>query len=402
MHRPQPVFTPVFRAASRPRRAGVAAAFALLALAFLLFALPALAQTPGQAPSTPAPQKPAAPGEAGGPGGDVGPIAIPKKKEEAPAPPPRRTTSDKAPDYTITTNVPLVNLDVQVVTKAGQFIPGLKAANFRIYEDGVEQKVSNFSTAEAPITAVLLVEFANTNYQFMYDALNASYSFANTLKKDDWIAVVAFDMRPEILADFTQDKGSVMAALNRLRIPGFSETCVFDALYDTLDRVDGIEGRKYIILVATGYDSFSKITYDKILKKVQATPNTVIYSVGIGQALIQYLDAAGYMGPIRRLDFLQAENQLRTFSRMTGGQAWFPRFEAEMPEIFADIGRSIRNEYAIAYHPSNTKLDGTYRKLKVEVIGPDGQPIKVKDEKGKDVKYQVIAREGYTAKHQVD
>ena len=84
------------------------------------------------------------------------------------------------------------------------------------------------------------------------------------------------------------------------------------------------------------------------------------------------------------------------------GKAYFPRFEGELPEIFQDIGQSIRNEYALAYHPSNPKLDGSYRKLKVEIVGPDGQPLKVTDQKGKDVKYQVIAREGYTAKHQVD
>jgi VWFA-related protein len=357
---------------------------------------------PQQAPAQQAPQKPVSPGEAGGPVGDTGPYAIPKKKEEPPPPPARRPQPEKTPEYTITTNVPLVNLDVLVTTKSGQFVPGLKKEMFRVYEDGVEQKVSNFSQTEAPITAVLLVEFASTNYAFMYDALNASYTFANTLKKDDWIAVVAYDMRPEILADFTQDKRSIYAALGRLRIPGFSETCVFDALYDTLDRVDSIEGRKYIILVSTGYDSFSKLTYDKILKKVQATPNTVIYSVGIGKAFLEWADSHGYMGSIQRLDFLQAENQLNTFSRMTGGKAYFPRFEGELPEIFADIGTSIRNEYAVAYHPTNPKLDGTYRKLKVQLVGPDGQPLKMFDEKHKELKYQIIAREGYTAKHTVD
>lgn len=371
---------------------------------WLMAAAPTPAQN-SQTPSTqatPQQQKPPATGEAGGPTGDLGPMAIPKKKEEAPPPPARKPQQEKLPEYTITTNVPLVNVDVLVTTRDGQFVPGLKKDMFRVYEDGVEQKITNFSQTEAPITAVMLVEFASTNYSFMYDALNASYNFANTLKKDDWAALIAFDMKPEILVDFTQDKRAIYAGLNRLRIPGFSETCVFDALYDTLDRVDGIEGRKYVILIATGYDSFSKITYDTILKKVKATPNTVIYSIGIGQALIQWADANGMLGSIRRLDFLQAQNELTTFSRLTGGKAYFPRFEGELPEIFADIGNSIRNEYAIGYHPTNAKLDGSYRKLKVTLAGPDGQPLKMRDQKGKEVKYQIIAREGYTAKHQVD
>ena len=87
---------------------------------------------------------------------------------------------------------------------------------------------------------------------------------------------------------------------------------------------------------------------------------------------------------------------------MTGGRAYFPRFDGELPEIFNDIGSDIRNQYTLAYHPTNTKLDGSYRKLKVELIAPDGGPLKVRDQKGKDVKVQIYAREGYTAKHQVE
>jgi hypothetical protein len=107
-------------------------------------------------------------------------------------------------------------------------------------------------------------------------------------------------------------------------------------------------------------------------------------------------------GTINRLDFLQAENQMTTFARMTGGRAYFPRFEGEFPEIFNDIANSIRNEYALAYHPTNPKLDGTYRKLKVELVDETGKPLKVHDQHGKEVKYTIVAREGYTAKHQVD
>ena len=93
---------------------------------------------------------------------------------------------------------------------------------------------------------------------------------------------------------------------------------------------------------------------------------------------------------------------LHTFARMTGGRAYFPRFQAELPEIFHDISGDIRNQYLLTYHPTNPKLDGSYRKLKIEVVAPDGGPLKVRDQKGKDVKYLVVAREGYTAKHTVD
>src|SRR5882724_12209079 len=236
-------------------------AFGLVLMAGLAPQAPAQ-DTAQQPPANPAPANPNqqdTPPAAGGPQTDTGPYVVPKKKEEPPAPPPEKPKKiEGMPDYSIKVDVPLVSLDVMVTTKDGQFIPGLHKENFKILEDGAEQKVTNFvQNGEAPITAVLLVEFASTNYSFMIDALNASYAFANTLKKNDWVAVISYDMKPHILADFTQDKQAVYGALNQLRIPGFAETNLFDALYDTLDRLDQIEGRKYVILVTTGVDTFS-------------------------------------------------------------------------------------------------------------------------------------------------
>jgi VWFA-related protein len=352
------------------------------------------------------------PAEAGGPTDSVGPYAIPKKKaEDAPPPPPPVAPKklEDIPDYSLKVNVPLVNVDVLVTTKDGQFVPGLKQANFRITEDGVPQTVSKFSVSEAPVTAVLLIEFASTNYWFVRDALEASYSFANTLRKDDWVAVTYYDMQPHILVDFTQDKKAVFGALNQMRIPGFIETNLFDALYDTLDRLDRVEGKKYVILVTTGVDTFSKLTLDKITKKIKDTKDVTVFPISIGWALREYCETHGCTGqshgmgiPIGRMDYLQADNEMRTFAGLTGGRAYFPRFQAEFPEIFRDIGDDIRRAYSLAYSPTNNKLDGTYRKLKVQVTAPDGGPLKIKDQKGKDVKIDVVARDGYTAKHTVD
>lgn len=353
-------------------------------------------------------QEPEAPPAAGGPQGDVGPIAIPKKTDTNEPPPPPRPKPEKVegmPDYSVRVDVPIVNLDVMVMTEKGQFVPGIPKGNFRVEEDGVPQKIVSYSQTEAPVTAVMLIEFARTNYYFMNDALNASYSFASTLKKEDWVAVIAFDMRPTILVDFTQDKNAVYGALRMLRIPGFSETNVFDALYDTLDRVDRIEGRKVILLIATGRDTFSKLTLDKILKKIKDTPNVTIFTISTGRAFLEYVDARRGTNPEVRLammDYLQAENQMKTFAKLTGGQHYSPRFLGEFPEIFRDVSAAIRNQYTLAYKPTNTALDGTYRKLKVELVAPDGGEFVIKDEKGKKLKYKIIAREGYTAKNVVE
>jgi VWFA-related protein len=371
-------------------------------------ALPLQAQN--QTAPAPGSQQPQPPAEAGGPQGDVGPYAIPSKKEEPPPPPPPEKPKkiEGMPDYSIHVDVPLVNVPVMVTTKDGQFIPSLQQDNFRIYEDGVQQKITSFNVSQAPITAVLLVEFASTNYGFMLDALNASYSFAQSLKKEDWVAVISYDMKPHILADFTQDKGEIYGALNQLRIPGFAETNLFDALYDTLDRVEGIEGRKYIILITTGVDTFSKLTLDQITKKVKDTHDVTIFPISVGFAWREWFESQGMAAPhglgipVSEIDYLQADNEMNTFARLTGGRAYFPRFEGELPAIFGQIGGDIRNQYNVAYRPTNAKLDGSYRKLKVEVVAPDGGPLKVHDQHGKDLKYMVIAREGYTAKHTVE
>jgi len=369
-------------------------------------------QTPSQTPDNGKPKQDV-PAEAGGPTDNVGPYAIPKKKaEDAPPPPPPVAPKklEDIPDYSLKVNVPLVNVDVLVTTKDGQFIPGLKQGNFRVIEDGVPQQVTHFNVSQAPITAVLLVEFASTNYVFMIQALQASYAFANSLKKDDWVAVAYYDMQPHILVDFTQDKKAVYGALNQLRIPGFSETNLFDALYDTLDRLDRVEGKKYVILVTTGVDTFSKLTLDKIMKKIKDTKDVTIFPISVGFIVREFCDthpgqcrnAHGIGIPVGHMDYLQGDNEMRTFAAMTGGRAYFPRFEGELPELFGDISNDIRNQYTISYAPTNSKLDGTYRKLKVQVVAPDGGPLKVKDQKGKDVKIEVVARDGYTAKHTVD
>jgi VWFA-related protein len=372
---------------------------------------PARAQdTSQQTPANPNQQE--APPAAGGPQNDVGPYVVPKKKEEPPPPAPEKPKKiENMPDYSISVNVPVVSLDVLVTTKDGQTIPGLKQENFKVMEDGQPQKIATFNQTVAPITAVLLVEFASTNYGFMNDALRASYAFATTLQKDDWVSVISYDMKPHILADFTQDKRAAYAALNELRFqPTFTETNMFDALFDTLDRIDRIEGKKYIILVTTGYDSFSKLNLDQTLKKVRSTKDVTIYPISVGFAIREYcevnhctgLTRGGGMVPVSQMDYLQADNEVKTFASLTGGRAYFPRFQAELPEIFHDIAADIRNQYTISYHPTNPKLDGTYRKLKVELQAPDGGPLKVRDQKGKEVKYIVYAREGYTAKHTVD
>ena len=387
--------------------------FVLSAALVLSSAVPLRAQTnDSSSQQQPPPDQQQGAPEAGGPQGETSPIVVPKKSETPPPPPPKprvKTPEGLPTDYSLKVDVPLVTVPVVVTTKNGDFIPGLKKDNFKLLEDGVPQQIKQFSmNADAPITCVMLVEFAAKHYQFLYDMLNNAYGFAQALKPNDWIAVTSYDMRPYIQQDFTQNKQAVFAALNRMRIPGFSETNEFDALYDTLDRLDRIQGHKYVLLISSGVDTFSKINLDKVLKKVKATKDVTIFTISTGflfrELADPYLDPSRTMpGQTDRLDYLQADNEMRSFAAMTGGKAYFPRFTGNVPEIVADIANTIRNQYVIAYTPSNVKQDGSYRKIKVELVDAStGGPIKMNVNGKPEKRYQIIARDGYTARHEVE
>jgi VWFA-related protein len=307
-------------------------------------------------------------------------------------------------NFSLRVEVPEVTVDVGVlVEKTHQFLPGLKPGNFRVYENGVEQKVTGFKRVEAPITALLLCEFASTNYHFIYDMRNAAFAFAQQLRPQDYVAMMTFDMRTQIVSDFTQDKRQLYESINAMRIPGFSERNLFDALYEAEDRLSRIEGRKYIILIASGRDTFSKITLDKALQKVKATPDVTIFAVSTGGAIRAMTEGRGGMGgQMRDIDYLQADNEMKTFANATGGMWFSPRFAGEMPDIFSTINQTIRSKYELVYHPTNAKQDGTYRKLRVELVDEEGQPLRVQDEKHKPLKYDIIARDGYRAKQEVE
>jgi VWFA-related protein len=379
----------------------------LLTLAGAPF-LGAQSQSPQQTPPPP-PNDQSSP-DAGGPGGDNGVIALPKKKEapdDTPPPAPAEPKLKNPPgldNYSLRVDVPEVSVDVGVLLeKTGQFVPNLKPSNFRVYENGVEQKVIGFKRVEAPITALMVCEFASINYNYIRDMQNAAWSFAQQLRPQDYVGLMTFDLRTQIVLDFTQDKRELLHAIQTLIIPGFTDRNLFDALYESLDRLSRIEGRKYIILIASGRDTFSKITLDKILDKVKNAHDVTIYAISTGGWVRAMTEGGpGFRQQIRDLDYLQADNQMKTFAKMTGGQWYSPRFPGELPDDFAAINSAIRSKYQLIYHPSDAKQDGSYRKLRVELVDDEGQPLRMQDEKHKPLKYDVIARDGYRARQEVE
>ena len=295
----------------------------------------------------------------------------PRKRRLNPARPKGSKPED---NFTLAVDIELINLDVVVTDKKGNFIPELTAKNFKVYEDKVEQKVTNFTPTTAPLTVVMVLESTKNLAWWWYDdAAMPAARFIQMLRPNDWAAVVAYNLNHKILSDFTQDKRELFGSLSRMAFPVSQESNLFDALKFTLDRLDEVDGKKAVLLVSTGVDTFSRITFGSALKRVKAT-DAIIYCLGIGQR--GRLSSEHRMGPVNRLTYLQADNQLKTFAKVTGGKAWFPRWQADHPAILQQVGIELRNQYSLGYVSTNAERNGKFRKIKVEIVDQNGNRVK--------------------------
>jgi VWFA-related protein len=312
------------------------------------------------------------------------------------------------PPASISISTEVVNVEAVVYNKkTGAIIQGLKKEHFEIYEDGVKQEVENFATPEAPVTMVLLLEYSKlvdllgspTGGYFEYgrvEILRPAYEFVNRfVQPKDFISIVAYDIRPTPLVDFTDDKGKLMQAVNLLirNHPAFSESNMFDALKFVLRGGVGdavvleenksekaeyaglyeVNARTAILLVASGLDTFSKINYDEA-RKIVENSGVPVYVIGTGNLFLkkydQYLDPGRGLemyGIPDRMTLLQAQNTLKTFADSTGGKYFPVTFPGEIPSVLQSIQALVRNEYSLGYTPTNTRKEGKRRKIQVKV-----------------------------------
>lgn len=277
--------------------------------------------------------------------------------------------------------VPVVVFD----KKNGRVYTGLKKDNFTILEDNVKQNIVTFDGEESPITLVLLLEYSRQIEWFREEVINPAGLFVTRfVKPGDYIAIVAFDIRPAVLTDFTDNGGRLREAVYLLirNLPAFSESNLFDALNfvlrgGTLDGVEytglqEIEGRTAILLVAIGIDTFSKINFDQA-RRIVENAGVPIYAIGIGE--LAYLLLESRLPPEARLTFLQAQNTLKTFAEVSGGRFYSVRFQGALPSVLESISVMLRTQYTLGYVPTNTRREGKRRKIQVLVdVDGDGKP----------------------------
>lgn len=348
-----------------------------------------------------------------------------KKNPNASGDPEEQSRPQESPQKNQTLKVdksvptPSISIDTQVVNveaviynkKTGAVFQGLKKENFEIYEDGIKQEIENFSTPEAPVTMVLLLEYSKlvdflgsaTGGYFEYgrvEILRPAYEFVRTfVQPKDFISIVAYDMRPTPLIDFTDDKGKLMQAINLLlrNNPAFSESNLFDAMKFVLRGGVGdsvvledsksekmeyaglyeVNARTAVLLVGSGLDTFSKINYDEA-RKIVENSGVPVYVIGTGNLFLKKYDASPALDPgrggvlvngipIDRMTLLQAQNQLKTFADATGGKYFPVTFPGEIPSVLQSIQALVRNQYSMGYVPTNTRREGKRRKIQVKV-----------------------------------
>jgi VWFA-related protein len=325
--------------------------------------------------------------------GQPGPMPPPAKRQ-VPQPPSDQVEKN-APSPVISVETALVSLDVLVTDEDGLVLTGLKKENFRVLDEGKAQTITHFEPTGAPITIVMLMEYSGSAYDyFAYKAASWGSTFLNHLEPKDYLALVTYDIKPTVRVDFTRNRAAVQDALSTLSYPQFHEANLFDALIDTLDRLQRVKGKTSILLVSTGANTMSQSTLDDTLRRIRESDAT-IFSVGVAEA--EYQSADSQLSGGSSLTYLQSKSQLQTFAKLTGGTAWFPRFEGEIPDIFKSVATFLRSQYRIGFSPANLAHDSKYHKLKVEIVRPDGSPLIVTNPKGKRQKPEVNTREGYTA-----
>jgi VWFA-related protein len=300
------------------------------------------------------------------------------------------TAQDQEP---IKIDVNLVSVLCTVRNKSGGLVGNLEKGEFKIYEDGKEQEIKNFTReTDLPLTIGLLVDTSKSQERLIdIEQRAASQFFTKVLRQKDEAFLMQFGAEAELLQDSTNSPKLLQKGLEGLRLsvplgglhPGpvptmqnQAGTILYDAVYLAAnEKLRGEVGRKAVVIITDGVDTGSKISRDKSIEAAQKA-DSIIYS-------IYYVDRSMYGGGFGTINLGGGgEGDLRRMSSETGGQVFKVEKNHTLDDIFREIQDEMRSQYAITYQPPNPKRDGTYHKIDIKVAGKD---------------YKVQARKGYYA-----
>jgi len=292
----------------------------------------------------------------------------------------------KSRAFTINVDVNLVVLHATVLDKKGRMINDLRQDNFRVYEDGVPQKLSVFSHADIPVVLGIVIDDSGSMRDKRSAVNAAALTFVRTSNPQDQVFVVNFNdvYYLDTPGDFATNLEELKAALDKIDSRG--GTALYDAVYASLDHVKlGNRDKKVLLVVTDGEDNASRYTLEELTRYAQKS-NAVVYTIGLLGG-----EEPGGLFKIKRSGTRRAAKVLEKLAEITGGQPYFPKSLDEVEATCVQVARDIRNQYTLAYYPTNTKKDGTYRAVRVDATSPRSRD-----------RLQVRTRTGYYAPRPAD
>ena len=284
------------------------------------------------------------------------PPGIPVQTQQPPPPGQVPNTQGSA----IKVEVNLVVLHTTVVDDRGKFADGLKQENFRVFEDKVEQKLAVFKREDVPVSMGLVIDNSGSMRDKRPRVNEAALTLVQASNPQDEAFVVNFndDYYLDLDKDFSSSVPELKEALERIDSRG--STALYDAIIGSLDHLKKAHKDKRVLLVVTdGEDNTSRNSLEKAVREIQKT-DTVIYTIGL-------------LSEEKGKAKTKAKKALKEIADASGGLAYFPENVEDVHNICDQVAHDIRNQYILAYYPTNTRRDGTYRAVGVEVIPPRGR-----------------------------
>jgi Ca-activated chloride channel homolog len=278
-------------------------------------------------------------------------------------------------DYSLTVDVELVVLPVSVLDSKGFPVRGLNQQFFNVYEDKVPQNIALFKQEDIPLSIGLVIDSSSSMAKKL-DRLNvAAMTFVHESNPDDETAIVSFGDESYIEQDFTGNTNKLSQALARVNATG--DTALYDAVYLAAKHLqqEASHEKKVLLVISDGEDNKSKYKLNEVLKVLRES-KIILYSIGLLSDYEVYSYYGYYAGD-------SPKKALRQLAEVTGGASFFPNRIDEVEGICQRIARDLRNQYTIGYKPTNTKMDGSWRKVSIRLTPPKGYPkLKLRTKQG--------------------
>jgi VWFA-related protein len=284
---------------------------------------------------------------------------IPLQTAVPPPPPGQDNTGSSQAGGKIKLNVNLVVLHTSVLDDRGKFVDGLTQDNFRVYEDKVEQKLSIFKREDIPVSMGLVIDNSGSMRDKRARVNEAALTLVQNSNPQDEAFVVNFndDFYLDLDKDFTNSIPELQEALERIDARG--STALYDAIIGSLDHLKkGSKEKKVLLIVTDGEDNTSRNSLEKTVREIQKT-DTVVYTIGL-------------LEQESKKSAKTARKALIAIAQASGGVAYFPENVEDAHAICEQVAHDIRHQYTLAYYPSNSARDGSFRTVRVDVIPPRG------------------------------